>query len=575
MNGEFLSILLMNHMQVGVIHTVGSACRCAESVTRGIEALGHRAVLANSEEIEFRASELARECDLIIDHTDTYQGRGLLRALVRLLLESRGARVVGSGAQPCFLADDKFSAKSKLAEAGIPTPPGILVDSPQWTCPEWLRSPFVVKPVFEHMSRGLALARSKAEADASVSGLIRRKQPVLLETYVPGRELAVSLLAGPKGIEVLPILEWLPGERSPGNSAGILTEKFKLAEVDGERRDACPANLSSDIRTEVEELARKAFQVLQLRDYGRFDIRLSPHGTIFFLEANTTPSLEPFEALALSARWAGLGYPALVDRMLSAALARYQGEQRREEGAHIEVATGVVELSVPPGVHVPPQSTIDLAGLLDINPGEKVLELGCGTGLLSIAAAKLGASRVVATDLDPRALEAADRNVRANSVQGVVEVRAGSWYEAVESGVLPSTEGEEFDVIIATPPQTPGPAPFGPKYGGPDGTRHISAVIRGAPKFLNPRHGRLWLLAISLANPPMLWHQLRNHFAEVVLVKETERRFTPEEYEKIAPGLFDYFLSLRGSGKSDFRAAREGEYVFSNLFIQATGIRGR
>ncbi len=560
-------------MRVGVIHTIGSPCRCAESVTRGIEALGHQAVLANSEEIEFRAFPLAQECDLIIDHTDTYQGRGLLRALVRLLLETRGARIVGSGAQSCFLADDKFSAKSRLAEAGIPTPPGILVDSRTWTCPEWLRPPFIMKPVFEHMSRGLALARSKDEAEGIVSDLMRRNQPVLLETYLPGRELAVSLLAGPKGLEVLPILEWSPGEWSPGETKGMLTENFKLAEVEGERRDSRPADLTADLRREVEDLARKAFQVLQLRDYARFDVRLSPRGTFFFLEANTTPSLEPFEALALSAKWAGLDYPALVDRMLSAALTRGRGRPTQEDRVQIELANGVVELNVPPGVHPPPQSTIDLARLLDIKPGERVLELGCGAGLLSIAAAKLGARRVVATDLDPRALDAAHRNVRANSLEKVVEVRAGSWYEAVDGCSSPFTGGEKFDVIIATPPQTPGPAPFGPKYGGADGTRHLSAVIRGSHGYLESRQGRLWLLAISLANPPVLWDQLRNYFTEVSLVRETERRFTPEEYEKIEPGLFTHLLSLHGSGKSDFREAGGGEYVFSNLFIRATGIR--
>jgi glutathione synthase/RimK-type ligase-like ATP-grasp enzyme len=113
-------------MRIGIVHTLGSVCRCAESATKGLETLGHQSVLVNSEEIELRAYELGRECDLIIDHTDTFEGQGLCRALVRMLLENHGARIVGSDSRACLLADDKIAAKAKLAEAGISTPPGIV-----------------------------------------------------------------------------------------------------------------------------------------------------------------------------------------------------------------------------------------------------------------------------------------------------------------------------------------------------------------------------------------------------------------------------------------------------------------
>lgn len=70
-------------MRIGIVRTRESPCQCAQSVIRGLEALGHEFILADSEEVEFRAAELARECDLVIDHTDTFRGRGLFRPLVR------------------------------------------------------------------------------------------------------------------------------------------------------------------------------------------------------------------------------------------------------------------------------------------------------------------------------------------------------------------------------------------------------------------------------------------------------------------------------------------------------------
>ena len=559
-------------MRIGVVRTVGSPCRCAESVICGLEALGHEALLADSAEIEAQALALAESCDLVLDHTDTFHGRGLFRPLVRLLLENCGARVVGSDARACFLADNKAAAKTRLAEAGIPVPPGIVIGSKTWDLPAWLRPPLVLKPAFEHMSRGVQVVHTEHDAHAAAAHLLETmRQPVLVESYVRGRELAVSLLAGPEGLQMLPPLEWVidTGE------TGILTEEFKLMNPVGVNRGIAPANLAQDLYRAIEAMARQAFNVLGLRDYGRFDIRLSPDGTPFFLEANTTPSLEPLEALAVSAQWAGLEYPALVDRMLSAARNRYPSSLSAEIAPiRIPFPKADIELEVTEGVWPPPHSTIELAGLLDVRPGDQVLELGCGSGLLSIAAAKLGACRVVATDLDPRALQAAERNALRNGVAERIEFYAGSWYEALGSADPRSVCAERFDVILATPPQTPGPQPFGPKYGGQDGTINLFKIIRDAPAFLNPDRGRLWLMAISLANPNELWIRLQERFSEVSLIRETDRGFTAGEYEAIQPGLFEYFCRLRSSGKSNFADAGNGRYAFRNLFIRAAKPRG-
>ncbi len=549
-------------MRIGIVHTVGSPCRCAEAVAEGLRALGHDAIFADSEEIELRAFELASQSDLIIDHTDTFRGRGLYRPLTRLLLETQGAKIAGSGSSALALADNKAATKARLAENGIPTPPGIVVSAKDEELPKWLVPPYVLKPAYEHMSRGLHLAQTQEEARLKLAGILERfRQPVVVETFIPGREIAVSVLEGPDGPEVLPPLEWLIGSR------GMFTQAYKLTEPGPERDDAVRAELTETGLSELRDLACRAFQALGLRDYARFDLRLSPGGSFFFLEANATPSLEPLEALSLSARWSGLSYPALVEKILSSALRRYGvAPAGIDKGIRVELPTGAVFLEIPQGVHQPPASSILLAELLDVRKGETVLELGCGSGVLSIAAAKLGAGRVVATDVDPRALAATLRNARANGVGDLVEVRSGSWYEALDSG-------ERFDVIIATPPQTPGPAPFGPRYGGADGTKHLVDILEGVPAFLEPARGRLWMLAITLANPPLLWQAFRKKFQEVTLVRETDRIFEAAEYDAIEKGLFDYLLKLRFEKRSEFTDAGDGRFVFRNQVIRASGVR--
>jgi hypothetical protein len=90
---------------------------------------------------------------------------------------------------------------------------------------------------------------------------------------------------------------------------------------------------------------------------------------------------------------------------------------------------------------------------------------------------------------------------------------------------------------------------------------------------LNPDNGRIWILAISLANPRLLLQRLRDRFSEVKVLKETDRVFTKEEYEGYAEGLFAHLHSLRNDQRSDFQEVGGGKYVFRNLFICARGPR--
>jgi hypothetical protein len=97
--------------------------------------------------------------------------------------------------------------------------------------------------------------------------------------------------------------------------------------------------------------------------------------------------------------------------------------------------------------------------------------------------------------------------------------------------------------------------------------------VDGAPARLDPVSGRLWLVAITIANIPGLMRRLRERFARVEVVSETQRPFTPREYNELDDGLFDYLALLRSRGMSDFHEAFGGEYVFRNLLIRAAEVR--
>src|SRR5439155_25349743 len=113
-------------------------------------------------------------------------------------------------------------------------------------------------------------------------------------------------------------------------------------------------------------------------------------------------------------------------------------------------------------VQTPGPASLDLLKYLFSVRGKTVLDLGCGTGIFAIAAAKLGAAEVWATDLSPAAVDCTRRNAERNGVD--VTAKAGDLFEPLA--------GRTFDLIVTVPPQLPAPAGArGPGFGGVDGLR--------------------------------------------------------------------------------------------------------
>jgi hypothetical protein len=83
------------------------------------------------------------------------------------------------------------------------------------------------------------------------------------------------------------------------------------------------------------------------------------------------------------------------------------------------------------------------------------------------------------------------------------------------------------------------------------------------------------MVAITIANVPEVMRRLRERFAKVDVLGETQRPFTPREYDDLDAGLFEYLEALRARGICDFHEAFGGEYVFRNLFIRALGVKTR
>lgn len=236
---------------------------------------------------------------------------------VQELLEILGIPFTGPGAAACARCMDKVQAKDAIEDAGLPTPDWFAFNQTAFRefgaadalgrLEETLGFPLVVKPSRGGSSLGVKFARSPAEVPQALISAFSYDDQVLLERFVDGRELAVSVLGG----EPLPVVEaiLLQGDRYD----------FEARYEIGRTRFACPAELTAEEERAVTEAALATYRALGCTGFARIDLILGEEGPAL-LEANAIPGLTDTSLLPQAAEAAGLPFEQLVERILDLAL---------------------------------------------------------------------------------------------------------------------------------------------------------------------------------------------------------------------------------------------------------------
>jgi D-alanine-D-alanine ligase len=247
-------------------------------------------------------------------------------AFVAGLLEWSGIPFTGSPFMTLTLARSKHQCKYLFLGAGLPTPEFFLVQDlvvPECRLP-W---PVIVKPAQEDASIGLDQGSVVADQQAlnrRVAKLLKNYgPPILVEEYIPGRELNVSLIEDPE-LRVLPISEVLFVNPEPGFWPIVTYDaKWRPGSRDFEATPPrYPADVAPKLAERLGEIARRAFQLLSCRDYARCDFRVRPNGKPYLLEVNPNPDFCDMAGLAGSLNSAGLAHPQFTVDLVRAALAR-------------------------------------------------------------------------------------------------------------------------------------------------------------------------------------------------------------------------------------------------------------
>ncbi len=249
---------------------------------------------------------------------------------VQALLELAGRPYTGSGVLASALAMDKAMAKRVFEREGVPTPRWRLVRAGDTLVDATALGgyPLVVKPNAEGSTVGLTIV-SRADDLAEALDLAFEHGPeVLIEQYIPGRELTVAVL----GDEALPIVEIRP-------QGGHYDYESKYTA--GKSEYFCPADLPAALAERVRELGLRASRVLGCRGVSRTDFRLDPAGAPWCLEVNTVPGMTPTSLVPMAARACGMSYDQLVARMLDLAIEDWRRRHRRvrEDTHEVDPAT--------------------------------------------------------------------------------------------------------------------------------------------------------------------------------------------------------------------------------------------
>ena len=305
----------MNSLHVAVLMGGPSAEREVSLVTGAgvadaLESLGHRVTRIDmGRDVAQKLAEAAP--DVVFNALHGTPGED---GSVQGMLDLMGLKYTHSGLATSVIAIDKQLTKLLLVPHGIPMPGGRIVKSASLYEGDPIPRPYVLKPVNEGSSVGVAIVTEAGNYGNPISpdakGPWKEFDELLAEPFIRGRELTTAVL----GNEALGVTELKP-------KSGFYD--FDAKYTDGMTEHVYPAQIPDEIAQACEQIALEAHRLLGCKGCSRADFRWDDEQGVeglFLLEVNTQPGMTPLSLVPEQARHRGMSYPELVQRIVEAAL---------------------------------------------------------------------------------------------------------------------------------------------------------------------------------------------------------------------------------------------------------------
>src|SRR5581483_1651542 len=231
---------------------------------------------------------------------------------IQSVLEKRGIAYTGEGVEESALAFDKIRSKRKFRDHGVTTPDWEVIQAGQRPT---FSLPLVVKAPRQGSSVGVYIIKTESELEPALAKAAKYDRELLVEKFVPGRELTIGVL----GEQALPILEIIP----KGGFYDFNTKyPFLNPSACASAEHVCPAKIDKEKTAEIQELVMRAFRSLGLQVYARVDVLLPENGATTVLEINTIPGMTETSLLPEAAAAVGINYVDLCQRIIELSLAK-------------------------------------------------------------------------------------------------------------------------------------------------------------------------------------------------------------------------------------------------------------
>ncbi len=285
-------------------------------LTQALQVLGCQVVpLGNAGDL-LREPRRLDGIELVFNLAEGGHGR-CREAWVPTLLELAGVPYVGSDPLALMIGLDKVVAKRLAVAEGIATPRWIAIERPaSLPATTSLAFPLIVKPRSQGSGRGIdarAVVADSSQLDARVRWLSERlPEPILIEEFIPRGELTIFVIGNAPPVAYPAIQR--PIDPDSRLSCHVIAPAPSVWE--------CPVTLDEAIDAQARRLALTMFKATTCRDMARVDLRVDARGTLWFLEINPLPTVDPGGSLGLLAEYLGTTYAALISRILEAACRR-------------------------------------------------------------------------------------------------------------------------------------------------------------------------------------------------------------------------------------------------------------
>ena len=299
-------------------------------VVTALRELGHQVrILPVGHELAPVMASLREPPDLVFNLTEQFGNDRRMDKNLAGLLELMQVRYTGTGPTGMMLCRDKGLSKQILSLHRIRGPDFFVVPVGRTPKPpRRIQYPLIVKPVYEDASEGISMASVVKNADelAQRVRLVheRYQQIAIAEEYISGRELYLAIL-GNRRLSAFPAREIRFGADGNGGPE-IATSRVKWDKNYREKWkiEYCFADLPQPLAAKVAHVCKKVYRLLQLRDFGRIDLRVTDDNRIVILEVNPNPDIAYGEEVAEAAGAVGISYNQLIDRIVRLALRRYE-----------------------------------------------------------------------------------------------------------------------------------------------------------------------------------------------------------------------------------------------------------